>query len=314
MPINILRKIDGKYKIHEEIGTGSHAVVHRVTDPKGNSFAAKFENAKHFTESTSSEDTEANPPRIRVAYLEHEYLMMQTLYEVRQGAVRTPKVIEYLRHGDYHVMIMELLGDSLLTWWIRGGRKFSIKTKLMIMKQALLRIHYAHQCGIVHRNVKLDNFLIGRHWHQRHTMYLIDFGLSYAWGGPQEYAAFDGAKLFCSINSALDLTLSRCDDIESLLYMMAFLERSTLPWSQASSFNELAIMKRDIKNEDLFRGMPGAFAAIRDDIKKLGYEGEPRYGMYGAWIDKELTRRGYQDDGQYDWMQSAGEGAGASES
>lgn len=74
-------------------------------------------------------------------------------------------------------MIMDLLGPSLETLFIKCGKKFSVKTVLMLAEQMIKRIEYVHSRRIIHRDVKPDNFAIG-YKRNAHRIFILDFGLA----------------------------------------------------------------------------------------------------------------------------------------
>ena len=89
----------------------------------------------------------------------------------------------------------------------------------------------------MHNDLKLDNVLIGLK--DPKVIYLIDFGISTKFlhddGSHTEkkfYDRFAGNFMFSSLNGISKASLSRRDDLQSLIYMLLFLSNAgKLPWS-----------------------------------------------------------------------------------
>ena len=63
------------------------------------------------------------------------------------------------------VMVMDQLGPSLEDLFEFCGRKFSLKTVLILADQMISRIEYLHSAGIIHRDVRTVRVLISSHSH-----------------------------------------------------------------------------------------------------------------------------------------------------
>ena len=69
---------------------------------------------------------------------------------------------------------MELVGQSLENLFQLKNRKFSLKTTCMLGKQMEERIEYVHSRKFIHRDIKPDNFAMGR-GKNAHILYILDF-------------------------------------------------------------------------------------------------------------------------------------------
>lgn len=149
-------------------------------------------------------------------------------------------------------MVMDLLGPSLEDLFNQCGRRFTLKTVLGLAEQLLWRLEAVHGRHFVHRDVKPDNFLIGRGT-EAATIHAIDFGLAKRYRDPRAAAHCSGPRSragrapaptrrrsrqhipyrenknltgtarYASINTHVGIEPSRRDDLESLGYVLMYL-------------------------------------------------------------------------------------------
>ncbi len=103
---------------------------------------------------------------------------------------------------------MDLLGKSLEDLFNYCGRQFSLKTVLLLAHEMVSRVECLHLKGFTHRDIKPENFLMGR-GRDRHTVYLIDFGLAKYFKNPvggkhislRDGHSLTGTARYASINA-----------------------------------------------------------------------------------------------------------------
>lgn len=112
------------------------------------------------------------------------------------------------------MMIIDLLGKSLEELFDDCERKFHLKTILMLANQLLCRLEIIHTKSYIHRDIKPDNFLMGRSRSSKaHVVNVIDFGLSKLYRDPtsqkhiqyQEGKNLTGTARYASINTHLGI-------------------------------------------------------------------------------------------------------------
>jgi len=135
-------RVNDKYKLGRKVGSGSFGDIYEGTDINTNEqVAIKLE-----------------PHRSR-----HPQLLYEAkLYRILSGGKGIPNSHWYGVEGDYNVLVIDYLGSSLEDNFDFCARKFSLKTVLMLADQMLQRIEYMHSKKFLHRDIKPDNFLMGR--------------------------------------------------------------------------------------------------------------------------------------------------------
>ena len=171
------------------------------------------------------------------------------------GGIGIPKVYSYGVDNDSIYLVQQLLGNNLTQEMKKNKNKFSKKTFINIALQMISRIEFIHTFGFIHCDIKPDNFVLDLSSQDDNkskdkdneknnpVVYLIDYGLAEPYINLKtkkhkqlkEKQGLKGTIEFCSINSHMGLSLSRRDDLESLVYCLIFLYLGELPWSSRGS-------------------------------------------------------------------------------
>jgi serine/threonine protein kinase len=210
---------------------------------------------------------------------------------------------------------MELMGKSLEYLFENNpNKKMSIRCVCNLGYQMIEIMEEIHNKNIIHRDIKPDNFVMGRGDKSKY-LYLLDFGLSKKYRSSstlKHYQLIKGKKLtgtarYASINALNGMTQSRRDDLEAIGYVLMYFLLGKLPWQGLPAQNKderyLRIMevKRDTKPEDLCKGFPHEFEIYVSYTRNLEYEQDPDYDLLKNLFLKVLKDEGYGLDYYYDW-------------
>jgi len=149
-------------------------------------------------------------------------------YEMLAGGTGIPKLHDHGKHNDQHFIAIDLLGPSLTK--VFRVVDFSIGTVSIIAEKMVPCLEYVHSKGIIHRDVKPSNMLLGR---EPGVFYLADFGIGACWWQEHDPLEFEfmGSKNWASARAHQgDEMIVPSDDLESLGYALAHFVLGELPW------------------------------------------------------------------------------------
>lgn len=152
------KRLDGRYEIHELIGVGGMANVYRCTDTLDDREVAikilkdEYLNNEEFIRRFKNESK-------AIAMLSHQNIVK--VYDVSFG-----DMIQYI--------VMEYIDGITLKEYIDRQGIIEWKDALHLTTQVLKALQHAHECGIVHRDIKPQNIMLL----QDGTIKVTDFGIA----------------------------------------------------------------------------------------------------------------------------------------
>ena len=288
----MLVNIGNKYQLKSKIGEGSFGKIYKgIRKRTDEEVAIKIEKS---TEKTM---------------LLHEAKIYNYLLNLRG----IPKMRSYGSEGNYTYVVLDLLSYSLEEVKVFCKGTFSLKTVLMLAFQMIDRIESLHSKNIVHRDIKPQNFMLGRK-ETDETIYIIDFGLAklYKKDGihieEKDDKKLVGTSRYASINIHNGIESSRRDDLESLGYIFIYFLKGKLPWQNVTADSHkqkmeiVSSLKENTPIEELCEGMPNEFIQYLTYCRNLKFTEIPDYTyLRTLFIDLFLSKEHFLDH-QYDWL------------
>lgn len=225
------------------------------------------------------------------------------------------------QEGLHNILVIDLLGPSLEDLFDWCGRRFSIKTVVMVAKQMITRVQTIHEKNLIYRDIKPDNFLIGRPGTKNaNLIYVVDFGMAKQYRDPKtkqhipyrERKSLSGTARYMSINTHLGREQSRRDDLEALGHVFMYFLRGGLPWqglkaaTNKQKYEKIGEKKQTTQIKDLCEGFPEQFEKYLTYVRNLGFEDTPDYDYLRDLFTQALRSVNEVEDGEYDWMKLNG--------
>ena len=267
--------INNKYILCEIIGYGSFGTIYKAKNIRTNEHVAlKIEPIKNGTKLLKNEST---------------------IYQFLNNITGIPTVKWFGKDKNNYYMVINLLGESLQSLKERMG-VFSLKLTLQVGIQIIVLLRTLHEKGLVHRDVKPDNFLLGLN-DRKNQLNIIDFGFCKTYIHNEKHiickktSNIIGSITYASVNSHNCIELSRRDDLESLGYILIYLYLGNLDWQTEKSGifeNNSEIvknMKKKIINSD---NLPYIIIEYLKNVTTLEFDEKPNYSILIDMFKREI--------------------------
>ena len=275
--------IGNKYEIINLIGEGSFGKVFKSKNINTNQDVAIKIQHKGITD-----------------VLKHE----AKIYKYLSDVSGIPIIKNYGMDNGYNYLVLDLLDYSL------DNKNISCNESIKYFINSLNIIEIIHSKGVLHRDIKPDNFLI-KNINDRKELYIIDFGLSklYIDSKKKHIEERNDRKLigtikYASPNLHNKIEASRRDDIISICYSFILIYNKKLPWDEeieryyrekktisktsgskinsektnSENINEIYNKIKEKKERiELLYDLPGEFITILLYCKKLKFLDKPNY-------------------------------------
>ena len=233
-----------------------------------------------------------------------------------QGGIGIPKLHWCGSQGNYNILIMDLLGHSLEDYFNYCKRRFTLLTTLMLVDQMLSRVEFIHSRNFIHRDIKPDNFLMGKGT-KKHQVYAIDFGLAKRYRDPRtglhipykDGKSLTGTARYASINTHLGIEQARRDDIEALGYILVYFMKGNLPWQGLKArtvkekYEKIKEKKISTSLDSLCQGLPDEFKIFIQYARDLKFEDRPDYSFLKSIIRQMCEKNQLSFNyNKYDWI------------
>lgn len=296
-------KIKRRFRLQEQLGAGAFGEIYSGVDMQnGQPVAIKLE------------PVDAEHPQL--AYEARVYNQLNVALFDARSDVGVPRMLYNGVEGQFNVLVMERKGSNLENLFNQCGRRFTLRTVLLLADQMLHVVSKVHAQRLVHRDIKPDNFVVGVSPEEKGKLFLIDFGLSKCYWNPSQNKHIPfrddkhltGTGRYASIGNHKGFEQSRRDDLEAIGYVLIYFLKGGLPWqSQKDKSRRTRYQKMlegklaAIQSESLWRGLPDAFRQFFRYVLNLEFEETPDYAYLRRLFTGALAHTEGGGKKRFDW-------------
>jgi serine/threonine protein kinase len=216
--------ISNKYKIIKEIGSGNYGNIYL-----GEHIYFK----KHVA--------------IKIVIGKNNILLKNEakIYNLLQNTIGVPNMLMYGIENNINFLILERMDNVLER--INTSRFTGIAIKIIEIIEAI------HSKGVIHRDIKPDNFMF-----KNNKLFLIDYGLATTFcnfekkhNNKKVTNNIIGSLNYISLNVHEKMMPSRRDDLESIVYIFIYLLNKNLPWKDYDK-KDIILCKKKLIDDNTF--------------------------------------------------------------
>lgn len=283
--------LDNKYKIIKEnyIGKGGFGTVYKGYDlNSGENVAIKFDKKKK--------------------YNKREY----NVYSKISGNKDMSQALDFIEEDEYSYLVMKLYyKDAAAIQRINREKYFNEKDILMLGIQIIQQIGHLHKLGLIHRDIKPDNFVYDK---VSNKFKLIDFGLCKPYTSSNKHIQEKynvgrcGTIRYMSPNCHGKKTISRRDDLISLSYSLIYLYNKSLPWqgvkeNKNNIHSKVSELKTDFVDNINSYNLIDPLVYLHNYATNLKFDTRPDYSYLIKYFYNYLKSKNLKYNGKWSWYQ-----------
>jgi len=151
----------GRYEIHGVLGKGAMGLVYHGRDPKLDRRVA--------IKTILTRKVDDDQARVMKRRFEREVRAV-----ARLNHPNIVQVYDFGAEGDLAYVVMEYIEGKELKDYLEADERLDLKAIFRLMAELLDALHFAHEAGIIHRDVKPANIMVAGGGHAK----LTDFGVA----------------------------------------------------------------------------------------------------------------------------------------